>query len=276
MAFPTNQVGFLYVRLSEKDKKNVETSITNQISDGKGIFEKTSNKLRKIFNEGFHSGKDRKRKEFNRMIEAVKVKLADFIMVKDDTRFCRDVAFLSDTLVDLKARGIGVYTFSGDDLTKDLTMSRIRGTIAEEKIDKGSREQKNLMERKIKDREIFTRPPLGYNVNHKIVDGKIVKCGWKVHRKGKKIVNKIFNKYLSGVSAYTLADEYKMSAVNVYNILKNKTYISIYECSLKRKDSKGKVVSREVKSFKLKYSPLVSVEVFEKVQEKLYENRRSK
>lgn len=264
-------LGFLYVRLSEEDKRNKDTSIDNQLSDGKEWFKKHNHTLVKIYNEGFHPG-DRDRKEFNAMINAAKNRFCDFILIKNETRFARDAAFLIDTMKDLKAYGIKVYSFYGKEYTENPLVTAIEGVIAEDVPNKGRLSQREMMLRKDRDKGVFGRPPPGYKINHKIINGKLVKCGWIVDKAKSQLIKSIYQDYVIMQSINQVSIKYTISPATINRILRNKKYVKIFEYYLREKDSNKKVVKTEKKEYKPDITSIVDKETFDKVQTLLNRN----
>jgi len=122
-----------YARKSPDDKENTESSINNQ----KNLYEKFLNEnsveSAGIWIDKNVSGSDRYRKGFSEVLNEIivyKEKNEDVVCilwVKHQDRFARDSSFFGDTLKDLEARNIKVYSsmkggfLSSDDLGDSVT-----------------------------------------------------------------------------------------------------------------------------------------------------------
>ena len=268
-----NVVG--YVRLSQDDKLNQETSITNQEKMIIDFCQRNDYNLIKVYNEGFCSSSDDKRPQFNEMISLAEKNLYKAIIVKDDTRFGRNQAVVITVISRLSAFGIKVLTTSGFDLTADETYTGVMAAMAGEVIKRGRISQRKMMEMKAQEGKVFGRTLFGYRLNNELIDGRLVKHGnWIIKDDEADIVRKIFHEYLyTDKETFKISYDLKMSEMTVYHMLKNSKYCGIFNYTKRNRDTLGNILRIEHFSYKMKnHQPIISEDMFNKVQEKLKKN----
>ena len=264
-----NAVG--YVRRSQEDQTREDTSINNQISAIELFCKRNGYNLLKIFNDGFISGAKGERPQFNLMVgeKLVTSGLYKYIIVRDEKRFSRSQVNAIEKLKYLKAHQIKILTIGGEDLTKDLMITGIKMAVAERQIEDGREHQRAMMERKAREGGVFGRPPTGYKPNHKILDGRLRKYGWKVDKVKSPIVKALYEDYATGEHTFqSLAYKHDMSFSTIQKILTNKNYIGVFTYNIRHRDDKQKIIATYKYQYKVKnLTPLVTEDIFEKVQQ---------
>lgn len=259
-----------YTRISQEDIKQQDTSLDNQKLLIEEYCKRKGYDLLKVFNEGFFSGKDRNKPKLNALfkLEVLKSNTFEAIVIKDLDRFSRNAGEIADKVKILKACNIRLLTVNDEDLTADTMITNIKGSIAAESITKGQKEQRLMLNRKEKERSVFGQPPFGFKTDHIIVDGKIVKNGWKLIEEDAKIVKKIFNDFIDGYNFSEIGRKYNFTSAGVSKMLKNKKYIRIMEYTLRYKVD-GVLYRTEKRSYKIKgIKFIISKDLFNQVQKK--------
>lgn len=265
-----------YVRLSEEDRKRAEgdrlISLENQKEDIKNFCERNGFKLLNIFDEGIAKSQDWDRLQFNMMLKLAEIKEMDAIVVTSDDRFARDPELLLNKLKFLRVYKVKLLDLSGTDFTADLTMSAFKGAISAEAVEKARKKQGMMMERFERQGKFLGKLPYGYRNVKKIVGGRVINSVRVDSAKAKK-VREMFKMYLEGWMVVDIASRYGFSRRHIYNVLKNKAYMGIMVMKKKSKLRK-KIVNVDEIEYKLKgWSKIVDIDVFNKVQKKLGENK---
>jgi len=254
-----------YARKSPDDPDSTETSITNQI---KLIEEKCKEfnwNLKEIFIDKNISGSDRTRKEFLKMIKlAIELKKAYedvYIIVKEQDRFCRDSPFFQDTLTDLEAYGIKLYSIlrskflSSDDLGDVVT-----SMVDNNSIIVGRKKAFKLLEQKKKELLPSIPAPFGYKYSK---DKK--NKNWIIETKKAEIVKNVVSDYINKVKFRDILKNNKIDKNLYYRIIKNANkgvYSGFVSYVKKFKDSNKKIVRVENVLYKGSYESIISLENF--------------
>jgi len=258
-----------YVRLSQEDRQKKDTSIENQTKMIQDFCEKKGFDLIKIYNEGYVSGSDWKRKEFNEMLNLVPEKVFKAIIVKDDTRFARDQELFMTKLNDLIAYKIKLFSVYDDDYTLNKLIAGVKAAVGEDPVSKGNRSQREMMVRKAKDGQFFGLPPTGFKIKKEIVivNGKEKFVNnWVIDDEKAKVVKKIYKMFVNEqLKVEEISALLKVPKDTVYKILTNKKYIGIFEYK-QREKLRGEVVNITENSYKLNYPNIINKELFDKAQ----------
>lgn len=261
---------FGYSRKSPDDIEDTEMSIKNQnelietICKGKGW------NLVRIFSDKNISGSERERKG---IIECIKEarhqkvmnpKSSVYIIVKDQDRFARDYAFMGDTLKDLEAYGINVFSIlkngflnSGD--LGDIVMSVMNAQMIVE-----SRKKAVLtIDKKIEQKLPCIPAPFGY---------KYFKKNWIIVPKEADVVRKVIDDYLNEINYKKTLSSNKISRGKYDRIKANAKkglYNGIISFENKIKGSSSKVIRKEIFKYEGDYEHILSEEVFNKLNDKI-------
>lgn len=264
---------FGYARKSPDDKKNTETSITNQVQLIESFCKKNDYTLIEVYIDNNISGGDRNRKYFSKMIkEAIAFKKDNpddivYILVKEQDRFARDSAYFSDTLRDLDIRGIQVFSIiknnfiSYDDLGDVVT-----SVVDAHYIYSQRKKSKVLFEQKKEQGLPPIKAPFGYiNKNKK----------WVLHRKNSSIVIEVCSDYINNVNYKKTIERLKINRSLYYRIISNiiKGIYNGYVVYLNKiRDSNKVVVRIEEVKYLGSHEPIISEEIFRKVNKDINSN----
>lgn len=250
---------FGYVRLSDKErdlpKDEQEKSLINQKDLMKSTCKKLNQKLITIFEDKYLSGGDRDRPAFNDMINRAKKGACDRIMVKDKSRFCRDSAFFKDTLVDLRAYGIEVYSVMDNRLLDPDSLEDSIGSIVDERVIIENRKKTKILFGQKQEKGLpVIRAPFGYKFGYKLKGGKKIKTGkWIIAKHDASIVKKIFDMTVRNEDYKDIMRETGVSVGTYYRIIENirkKIYSGYVVYNKKIKDSSGRVVRTDEVCYK--------------------------
>ena len=266
----------VYCRVST-DREDQANSFENQQRYFRQYIEREPNwELVDVFaDEGKTGTNTKKRKAFNRMIEAARRGELDLIITKEISRFARNTLDSIGYTRELKRRGIGVI-FLNDNINTLDTDAELRLTImssiAQEESRKTSERVKWGQKRRMEKGVVFGRSLLGYDVR----DGRMT-----VNEEGASIVRRIFDKFVNEKKGcFVIARELKEEGIDpmycnewsntaILRILRNekycgdlvqkKTYTPDY-LSHDRKYNRGQ---EEFVILRDHHTPIVSREMFE-------------
>ena len=173
--------------------------------------------LYEIFaDEGISGTNTKKRREFNRMIEAAKSGDFDLIITKEISRFARNTLDSIYYTRELKRYGVGVifmndgiHTLDGD---AELRLA-IMASIAQEESRRTSERVKWGQKRRMEQGVVFGRDMVGYDVR----GGKMY-----INEEGAKIVRLVFHKYVNeGKGLHVIARELKEEGIPTMRYVKD-------------------------------------------------------
>lgn len=215
--------------------------------------------------EGITGTSTKKRDEFNRLISDCENGLIDLVLVKSISRFARDTVTTLKVTRHLKELGIDVY-FEREKIHSMSDEGELMLTLLASFAQEESRSISQNITWRIKKKFEEGIPnghkaPLGY-----IWDGEIFRI---VPEQGK-IVREIYERYLSGESAYKIAKEMKLVESTVKYILSSFAYTGtmILQKSFtteehKRRENKGELTRYAVEEM---FEPIITQDEYEKVQ----------
>ncbi len=263
-----------YKRKSPDEHESTESSMNNQEEMIINTCAELNWNLVKIFFDKNITGSDRNRKGFLELIQSAKeLKKSNpdvVIVVKDQDRFCRDPPFFQDTLMDLDAYGIKVFSImrhkflSHEDLG-DVVTSVVDGQT----IITGRRNAFKLLE----DKKLNSMPsipaPFGYKYSKSSKNHK----NWIVDTSKAQIVRIVVNDYLNKVRFKITLENLKINKCLYYRIINNAKkglYSGFITYTRKFRDSKKQVIRKEEISYKGTYELIVSIEDFKKINPNFY------
>lgn len=225
--------------------------------------------------EGITGTNTKKRKAFNRMIDAAKRGEIDLIITKEISRFARNTLDSVGYTRELRRYGVGVIFMNDNINTLDPDAElrlTIMSSIAQEESRKTSERVKWGQKRRMEQGVVFGRSMLGYDVH----GGKMY-----INEEGAKIVRHIFHKFVNeGKGTWVIARELKEEGISpmycdgwsctvLLRILKNekycgdlvqkKTYTPDY-LSHEKKCNRGQ---EEFVILRDHHEPIISREMFE-------------
>jgi DNA invertase Pin-like site-specific DNA recombinase len=259
---------FGYSRKSPDDKESTEVSMHNQdelINNtclGKGW------NLMGIEYDKNISGGDRDREGIKNVIsKAKKHKVANpkknvHIITKDQDRFARDYAFMGDTLKDLEAYGVKVFSIMKNDfLSSDDLGDTIMSVMNEQMIKEGRKKAILTRDKKINDKLPCIPAPFGY---------KYFKKNWVIVPKEAEIVKQVISDYLKNINYRETLTHFKIDKGVYYRIISNAKkglYNGIIKFENKIKDSKKTIIRTEVIEYPGTYEHILNKETYTKLNE---------
>ena len=279
-----------YARVSTDNDKQGE-SLENQIQYYENII---SNNLDYeyvgVFADRGVTGTTENRPEFQRMLQLCREGKIDLIITKSISRFARNTAVMLETVRALKKKGgegrfekENIKTLSGD----GELMLTVLSSFAQEESKNVSDNLKWRVKKKFEQGELIinTTRFLGYD---KDKYGDLV-----INREEAEVVKRIFNEYLSGKGAFTIAKELNADGVptvaggrwqenTILNILKNEKYKGdaiLQKYYTPDHLKKGTVRNKgEVDSYYIEdnHSPIITREMWEQVQEEIERRGKAK
>lgn len=259
---------YAYERKSPDDKEDTIRSINNQKELNEGIAKrifKFKGEVKHFFDENI-SGGDRFRKGFISMIsEIIEINetnpnLKILIIVKDQERFARDSAFFQDTLNDLNARGIEVFSVIKQGMLSTNDLGDTVGSLLSEKLIKDGRKKAEiLIDSKISKNLPCIPAPFGYKYNKQ--------KSWSIIKKESEIILGVIRNYLNSIDYGVTMKDFNISRGKYDRIIKN-TLKGLYSgfCFFNRKyKASGKIVRTQEIKYKINVEPIISEELFNQV-----------
>lgn len=259
---------FGYARKSPDDKEGTGVSINNQIKLIEQYCKDNSWSLSDIYIDKNISGSDRNRKGFNDMkTKAISIKkehpeLDIYLITKDQDRFCRDSAFFSDTLQDLNAYGIKVFSIlkngflSHEDLADMVTSIVDANVIVKSRI-----KALSILESKKKEGLPSIKAPFGYKYKDSV---------WVADKRKADIVKDILNSFLNKENFKESIKRNKISVALYYRIinnLKKGLYSGYIVYNRKIRDSGKNIVRTEEVRYRGNHEPLINEQMFNRVNQ---------
>jgi site-specific DNA recombinase len=278
-----------YARVSTEHDKQGE-SLENQIAYYEHLIQSNPEyEFVGVFADYGISGTTHQRPEFQRMLEIAKSGQIDLIITKSISRFARNTTILLETVRELKLKDIevkfekeNISTLSGD----GEFLLTVLASFAQE-------ESKNISDNtKWRIRNDFKNGKIRLNTTRFIGYDKDENGELVINKDEAKIVRRIFHLYLSGKSGTqiarlltkenikTLTGNDKWRSTTILNILKNEKYKG--DTLLQKTFTPNHLHGYSIKNngqldkyyIKDHHEPIISEEVWTKVQEKIEENRR--
>lgn len=259
-----------YARKSPDDKDKSEQSIINQDKLFDRICEEKLWKIAQRFYDRNISGSDRKRKGLKDCIEYAKNYGIKIILVKDQSRFMRDASFFRDTIKNLSADGILIFSCMKNDYLniKDLG-TRILSVVDEQKIIEGQQYAEEALDRLKSENKPMGRWPYGYKPVKKTFkdrNGRLVikVISWKISPKQAEIVKKVVEHHKQKKPLNAFLRQLKIGKSVYYAIIKNYEngiyygYIAYYR---KIKNADGFIVRKELVKYKGSFDGIFNKEI---------------
>lgn len=272
-----------YARVSTESELQGE-SLENQVTYYENLIKSNPDyEFVGIFADRGITGTTDNRPEFQRMIDKARNEEIDLIITKSISRFARNTTVMLETVRELKSINVevrfekeNINTLSGD----GELMLTILSSFAEEESKNISQNTKWAFRKKFQRGELLinTKLFLGYDKDE---FGDLV-----VNREEAKIVQRIFQEYLSGKGVFTIARELNDEDVptikggqwqesTILQILKNEKYKG--DAHLQKYYTPDYLMHRtykndgEIDSYYIEgnHPPIISNEIWEKVQEEI-------
>lgn len=246
----TNQLAAIYVRVSTEDQVKFGISLSAQQEALENYCKAMSFDIYKIYKDEGKSGKDlTHRPAMQEMLKDAESHKFQAIFIYKLDRFSRSLMDLITTIE--KLRNLGVDFVSLQDKIETTSASgklmfHIISAFAEFERNVTSERTKFTMSKKARDGSVVSRAPLGY----KIFDKKLIPA------ENSFIISEIYHNFANNsISLTQLSKKYSLSVNGLKKVLANQTYLGKIKFS--GQTSQGT------------HSPLISEELFNKVQEKL-------
>jgi len=240
----------IYVRVSTEDQAKHGISLHAQEEALKNYASSQGYEVFRIYKDEGKSAKDIKhRPEMVQMLKDAELRKFQAIFIYKLDRFSRSLMDLITTIEQLKEWGIDFVSLQDKIETTSATgklMFHIVSAFAEFERNVTSERTKFTMDVKFKDGNLVTKAPMGYKVENKQLFPK----------EDSYLIQEIYQTYLNTDTSLTqLSKKYGLSVNGLKKVLSNKTYLGKLKFA-------GQVVQG-------KHTPLISQELFDKVQEKL-------
>ena len=284
-----------YIRLSKEDMRNMESeSVGNQRELIKQYLDHHGLKIFKEYVDDGYSGTTFDRPSFIRMIDDIENGLINMVITKDLSRLGRNYIksgyYIEEYFPLKKVRYVSILDNVDTFLRSSNNDIAPFKALFNDMVSKDtSRKIKSILFSKKKQGMYLGSSPYGYkkspNDKHKLI----------IDRKTYMVVKKIYDVFLSGKSINEICDylndnnilspsrykrgvESRWSYTSIYNILKNEVYTGVtiqnmwtnisYKNKKRIKRDKGDWIVRNKA-----HKPIISKEVFDKVQDKLKNKR---
>ena len=239
----------IYVRVSTQDQAQHGFSLDAQQEALENYAKALGYALFKVYRDEGKSAKDMKRPEMQQMLQDAEAKKFSAIFIYKLDRFSRSLKDLILTIDKLKELGIDFVSLQDKIETTSASgklMFHVISAFAEFERNIIGDRTKFGMQRKAKEGGCITKAPKGYKILNKEL----------LPNDQAEDIQKIFEDFLSSnISLTQLAKKYGMTTTGMKKLLKNITYI-------------GKVkFAGEVSNGT--HDPLVTIELFNRVQDKL-------
>lgn len=277
-----------YIRVStDEQAENPEGSIKNQQERLLGTvklknMESHFGEVVDIFIDRAKSGKDTNRPELQRLLQAIRDKKIDLIMVSELSRISRNIRDFSDIWELMKTCGCGFYSLRENFETTTAAGEMVLYTLANlaqfERRQVSERVAANMNARAARGLYNGGSVPVGYRLNPE-KPGSL-----EIDLERSKTVQKVFEVFLEKETLLSTAkflneSNYRLpkkvegggqkqrldffTVDNVHHILHNKTYIGV----------RNYQQNGETKETTANWKPVIEKEVFNKVQKILSENK---
>jgi DNA invertase Pin-like site-specific DNA recombinase len=250
---------FGYSRKSPDDKEDTKTSIDNQNKLIVSLSERVHAKLVRIGEDRNLSGGDRFRKGFISILtEAIEFKQKNpdkevWVATKDQDRFARDSAFFMDTLRDLDARQIKVFSIMKNGfLSNENIDDSIMSVVNSFDIIKNRKKANVLLSQK----EQECLPPIPAPFGYKYSKTK----NWIIDQKKAEIVKKVYEMNKNGKQFREIITELKIKPDIYYRILRNiekGLYFGYVVYEKKYRDANKNVIRTEKIKYKGTFEPIL-------------------
>jgi len=240
----------IYIRVSTEDQAKFGISLSAQEEALKNYSKALGYEIFKIYRDEGRSGKDiEHRPEMQQMLADAEMRRFQAIFIYKLDRFSRSLMDLVTTIEKLKEWNIDFVSLQDKIETTSASgklMFHIISAFAEFERNVTSERTKFTMHKKFRDGNLVTRAPKGY----KIVNKELIPA------EDSYIIQEIYQAFLnSPISLTQLSKKYGLSVNGLKKVLSNTSYLG-----------QTKFANQEVKG---KHMPLLSQDLFDKVQNKL-------
>lgn len=251
----TKKLAAVYVRVSTQDQAQHGISLDAQEEALENYAKSQGYEIFKIYKDEGKSAKEIKtRPAMTQMLEDAELRKFQAIFIYKLDRFSRSLMDLITTIEKLKDWDIDFVSLQDKIETTSATgklMFHIVSAFAEFERNVTAERTKFAMDKTFSDGNLVTKAPLGYKVVNKEL----------APTENSYIVQEIYQTFLNNnISLTKLAKKYNLSVNGLKKVLSNQTYLGKIKFS-------GNTIPG-------KHNPLISQELFDKVQEKLKNLKR--
>ncbi|MFH1823578.1 MAG: recombinase family protein [archaeon] len=246
----TRPLAAIYVRVSTQDQAQHGFSLDAQQDALENYAKALGYDILKIYRDEGKSAKDLKRPEMIQLLQDAESRKFQAIFIYKLDRFSRSLKDLILTIDKLKELGIDFVSLQDKIETTSASgklMFHVISAFAEFERNIIGDRTKFGMERKAKEGGFITKAPKGY----KLVEKKLIE-----DPENSKKVQEIFKEFVDfEISLTKLANKYGMTTPGIKKLLQNTTYLG--KVKFAKQESKGE------------HAPIISLDLFDKVQDKL-------
>lgn len=245
-----NKLAAIYIRVSTEDQAKFGISLEAQKEALENYCKALGYTIFKIYRDEGKSAKDIKhRPAMSEMLSDAESRKFGAIFIYKLDRFSRSLMDLITTIEKLKNWDVDFVSLQDKIETTSASgklMFHIISAFAEFERNVTSERTKFSMSKKARDGNVVSRAPLGYKIENK----KLIPSDRSY------IIPEIYHNFLNNDTSLTkLAKKYSLSVNGLKKVLTNETYLGKIKFS-------GELTQGE-------HSPLLSEEVFRKVQDKI-------
>ncbi|MCI5903603.1 MAG: recombinase family protein [Oscillospiraceae bacterium] len=305
----------IYVRLSDEDKdkkyKGDEScSIQNQKALLSAYCKERNWDIYDIYVDDGYSGVSKNRPAFNRMINDCKNGFINIVLCKDQSRFSRDIVvveqYINDLFLDWGVRFIGVTDNADTESEFYDTTRLLQGAFNELYVKDISRKVSRVLKYK-REQGQFTGSfaPYGYSIdplnkNHLVIDENVacnVKLIFDLYLQGYSYTNivqvlndmqipnptqykEMCNSNFHNANVQSSANKGLWTNTTIYQMIRNETYTGTlvqgktHNISYKNKKRKKVPEKNWIRVYNT-HEPIISYEIWDKVQERLHSKQRA-
>lgn len=264
-----NAIG--YIRLSQKEKNSeepIETTFARQSKLIERYAKKNGYELIEVLQDPYQSGGKLETPTFQELIDKANGVDINVVIVKDLSRFARNLKRQEDTYNLFKRKGVKLKAVLDID-PEEKFQRRLMGVINEQYLDKMRKDTANLHLTKLKEGLPIGRPPFGYRRSPATKQ-------WLVDIKKAKIIRYIYQEY--GIKKRTVKDlvgELNMTETKIRKLLRDKTYTGKLIYTKRYRDDDNRVYKQEKQEYPGKHEAIISIEQYEAVKKLREYNQRN-
>jgi len=244
--------GVIYTRTSQDEINNPRASNKTQEAYCREEAQKRGDEIVQCYSDiGKSGGSFKRRKELKRLREDAKNKKFEVIYILEFSRLSRKLLDQELFIEEMKDLKIKIISCDG---TEETEIRQIRGVINEASRSFFKKRTEIEHQSRLKNNSgiHLSRPPLGYKMEMKIVNGVPKSTGkWLINKKNASKIKQIFNLRLEGKSLKEIEQIFKISIPSIKYILSNISYCGF----VKYRDQ-----------LILAHEPIISKEVYENVR----------
>lgn len=266
--------GLAYLRVSEEDGYRTTGTLDNQQDDAIAeaeLVDLPKSKITFIRDKG--SGKWMNRPPYLKVLKLLCTGRYKYFFMKDMSRASRRV-YHQEHLFELCSQiGVIVIPIGDKRDVKDVMKRIFIGVMNQFRLEADAKSAGITSMSKIKQGRPMCRPPIGYAVERKMQNDKLVPMGW-IHTPAMKVVEDIFSSVLHtrrriDVEIEHLSNKHILDKQAIFKILRNPMYAGKGRDSRIKEDLYDLNSKRNDDQTKLYVVPIISFDDWTKVQKKI-------